>query len=302
MTLLEDIQNSAVDAKCDMGTLLRKCKLLASRLGSQPLEDWLVWESNGYPDNIPVSEYRVWSLQVKGHFTGAYGSGLRNASIPLVYIPAEARKSYERYECRQSIANVENTLAVTKAGMIQVSTSDLAVALGTKVFDGQSCIQAWAEFSSTHFVELVNIVRNRILDFSLALGKVQPLAGEAKGTPAQGFGPSNVTQIFNTKVYGGAANLVGSAHDLSISFHILKNDFVSLEKVLSENGVKDVDVAGLRTAIDGDQPPDSPHSFGPKVSSWIGAMAEKAANGTLKIGLGVAGSLLTKAIAKYYGL
>ncbi len=37
MTLLEDIQNAAIDAENDLGTLRRKCKLLAARLGSQHL-------------------------------------------------------------------------------------------------------------------------------------------------------------------------------------------------------------------------------------------------------------------------
>jgi AbiTii len=31
MTLLEDIQNAAVDSKSDLAALLRKCKLLAAR-------------------------------------------------------------------------------------------------------------------------------------------------------------------------------------------------------------------------------------------------------------------------------
>jgi hypothetical protein len=303
VTLLEDIQNSAVDAKSDLATLLRKCKLLAARLGSQPLEDWLLWESNGYPENIQVPEYRVWTLQVKGNFGGPFGSGFRNAPIPLVCIPESVRKSYDRYECRLSIANVEDTLANSKdSGMVEVSTHDLAVALGTKVYRDYNCLHAWAEFSTTSFVELVNTVRNRILDFTLALWKEEPLAGETGSTSAHGLGASKLTQIFNTTVYGGSANLVGSAHDTSLSFHIVKNDFASLEKVLCENGIKSEDVATLHTAIDGDQPPSSPQSFGPRVSSWIAAMAEKAANGTWKVGLGVAGSLLAKAIAKYYGL
>ena len=59
-TILEDIQNDAVDASKDLSTLLRKCKLLAARLGSQQLEDWLLWESNGYPGDVPVPDYRVW--------------------------------------------------------------------------------------------------------------------------------------------------------------------------------------------------------------------------------------------------
>lgn len=49
MTVLEEIQNEAVDSKSDLGALLRKCKVLAARLGSKQLQDWLIWESNGYP-------------------------------------------------------------------------------------------------------------------------------------------------------------------------------------------------------------------------------------------------------------
>ncbi|MCI0428149.1 MAG: hypothetical protein L0Z46_09060 [Nitrospiraceae bacterium] len=303
MTLLEDIQNSAIDGKSDLGMLLRKCRLLAARLGSQPLEDWLVWESNGYPDSIQVPEYRVWSLQLKGHFSGSFGSVLRNAPIPTVMIPEEARKSYDRYECRLSIANVQDTIASMKnRGMVQVSTQDLAVALGTKVYQNMNCVQAWAEFSAVHFVELVNTVRNRILDFSLALWKQEPLAGETGSSPTHGVGASIVNQTFYTAVYGGSANLVGSAHDSSVSVRIVKNDFASLETVLHENGIKTEDIAQLRTAITADEPPSSPQAFGPKVSAWIAAMTEKAANGTWTVGLSVAGNLLAKAMAKYYGL
>src|SRR5579871_3717688 len=74
MGLLEDIQNAAVDGRSDLGSILRKCKLLASRLGSKPLEDWLVWESNGYPPEVDVPDYRKWSLQIRGHFAGPFGS------------------------------------------------------------------------------------------------------------------------------------------------------------------------------------------------------------------------------------
>src|SRR3990172_1094145 len=107
MSLLEEIQTAAVDANSDLGTLLRKCKVLAARLGSQPLEDWLLWESNGYPENVEVPNYRVWPLRVKGHFFGPFGSGLRNAPIPLALLPEKAKLRYERYECRQSVASIE---------------------------------------------------------------------------------------------------------------------------------------------------------------------------------------------------
>jgi len=54
MTLMDQIQQEAVDSKSDLGALLRKCKVLAARLGSRPLEDWLVRESDGYPQDTEV--------------------------------------------------------------------------------------------------------------------------------------------------------------------------------------------------------------------------------------------------------
>jgi hypothetical protein len=66
--MLEDIQDAAVDASSNLATLLRKCKVLAARLGSQPLEDWLLWESNGYPDDVPVPDYRICRLNFKALF------------------------------------------------------------------------------------------------------------------------------------------------------------------------------------------------------------------------------------------
>ena len=56
MSLLEDIQSAAVDSNSDLGTILRKCKLLAARLGSKTLENWLIYESNGYPLDVSKSQ------------------------------------------------------------------------------------------------------------------------------------------------------------------------------------------------------------------------------------------------------
>lgn len=302
MTLLEDIQSSAIDGKSDLGALLRKCKLLAARLGSQPLEAWIIWESNGYPDEVAVPDYRIWPLEVKGHFSGPAGSGIRNAPIPMACIPEKARKRYQRYECRQSIASIEVSLAEAKSGTVHVSTGDLALALGTKVYQYQNCMQAWAEFSTGHLVELINSVRNRILDFSLAIWKEAPEAGESTGKTSTGLEVSRVTQIFNTTVYGGSANLVGTANASTISFNIDLNDFPSLERVLRENGVADVDLNTLRGALESERAPESGGGFGPKMSAWISKMMGKAAEGSWNISLGAAGNLLAKAISKYYGL
>lgn len=110
MKLLDEIKNDAVASKSDLAALLRKCKLLAAELGSQPLENWLIWESNGYPDDAPVPPYRIWPLEVKGHFAGGFGSSIRDAPIPSHCLPEKVRDHYRAYECRTSISSVEQSL------------------------------------------------------------------------------------------------------------------------------------------------------------------------------------------------
>ena len=155
MSLIEDIQNAAVDSNSDLATILRKCKLLAARLGSQPLEDWLLWELNGYPDEVEVPDYRIWHLEVKGHFFGPL-SEIQNAPIPLACLPERVRDHYRNYKCRQSVASIEEMLRKSEDGTLSVSTSDLAVTLGGKVYQGYNCVKAWAEFSIGHPIELLN--------------------------------------------------------------------------------------------------------------------------------------------------
>ncbi len=302
MSLLDDIQTAATDANSDLGTLLRKCKVLAAHLGSVPLENWLLWESNGYPPDVEVPGYRIWSLELKGHFEGPYGSGLRNAHIPLGCIPEEVRKDYESYKCRQSIASIEATLKQSDKEHLTLSTGDLAVVLGGNVYERLNCMQAWAEVSTMHFVELLNAVQNRILDFTLAIRKEAPTAGESVGNTATAIKPEKVTQIFNTTVYGGSANLVGTAYGSSVVFNIAMDDFASLAHALREEGLSDSDIDELQDAVESDHKPIDGGEFGPKVSCWIGKMMQKAADGSWGIGVGAAGNLLAQAIAKYYGL
>lgn len=302
MSLLKDIQTATIDASSDLGTLLRKCKLLAAHLGNQQLENWLVWESNGYPENVPVPGYRVWPLQVKGNFSGPFGSGVRNAPIPTVLLPENVQESYNKYECRISIASIESLVEKNESGIIALDTSDLSLALGTNVFQNQNCLECWAEFGIARFVDVLNTVRDRVLDFSLAIWKEYPNAGETNSNAQEFPSEDKITQIFNTTVYGGAANLVGTANDSSVAFNIKSNDFESVRRVLQDNGVAEEDIEELKNALAADQPPQSPGQFGPKVSDWIASMIKKASEGTWGIGIAAGGNLLAQILSKFYGI
>ena len=302
MNLLEDIQSATIDASSDLGTLLRKCKILAIRLGNQQLENWIAWESNGYPANVSVPEYRVWPLQVKGHFSGPFSSSINNLPISTAFLPENVQESYNKFEYRRSIASIESLLENNESGLVAVDTGDLALALGTRVVQNYSCLHCWAEFGAVNLVELLNTVRDRVLDFSLAVWKEYPNAGETNSNASESPSSDKVTQIFNTTVYGGSANLVGTANDSSVTFNIKSHDFKSVCHVLRNNGVGEEDINELKEALDEDQLPESPGRFGPKVSSWIARMVKKASEGAWGIGIAAAGKLLAEILSKFYGI
>ena len=300
MILLEQLQEAAVDPNSDLGEVLRRCKVLAARLKSPPLEDWLLWESNGYPDDVDLPDYRVWPIVVKGHFSGPFGSEIRNATIPTICIPEEYREAATRFECRQSVATVSAMLENLEGNTFRIGGGDLAVILGNKVFHEQHCFQAWGESSKSCFTEVLNSVRNRILDFVLAIWREYDAVGNTGNSPA--IDPQKATQIFNTTVHGGAANIVGTTRDSVVIQGLQSGDFNALSEALASSGVETQDLAELRKAIEADPTPSDANAFGPKVSEWIATMISKAASGSWKVGIGAGGSLLAGAIAKYYGL
>lgn len=72
MSLLREIQQAAAatDPAVDLPSLLRKCKILANRLGNPEFKQWVDFELKGYPDLAKLPDYRVFSVCIHGDFTG----------------------------------------------------------------------------------------------------------------------------------------------------------------------------------------------------------------------------------------
>lgn len=58
MSLLHDIQAAVLQDGSDLGPILLRLRLLAARIGSQTLAEWVRHESEGYPPdaNSPVTD------------------------------------------------------------------------------------------------------------------------------------------------------------------------------------------------------------------------------------------------------
>jgi len=57
MSLLQEIQADLLDPKASIGPILLKLRFLAHRLGSDILEEWVKFETEGYPEKCPSSEH-----------------------------------------------------------------------------------------------------------------------------------------------------------------------------------------------------------------------------------------------------
>jgi hypothetical protein len=220
-------------------------------------------------------------------------------------LPEKARPYYEEYSCRESISAIQRLVKKKHSddgASLRLPTGDLPLLLGNNVYRGYSCAESWGEVSEGNFIEILNSVRNRILDFILAIEKQEPEAGESVSSPEKRIEPDKVTQTFYTTVYGGSANIVGTATHSKVTFSITPNDFASLEQFLRQNEVSDEDIAELQQALVEEPPPTDQKKFGPRISAWLGKMVAKAAEGSWNTSIAAAGNLLAQAIMKYYGL
>lgn len=207
MSLLREIQNSAIDSESDLATLLRKCKVLAARLRNPDFKEWVERELSGYPSHENLPEYRIIHVNSKGHFSGAFQSGLRNADIPMVCMPEELREALSTSYILQPIASLEALVSSASSGTLQEPWNpDIVAHLGGGIYDRMHCMQAWKVIPVHAIVAVIDSVRTRVLNFALEIEAESPGAGEA---PADSMPvpQEKVNQIFNTYITGNVQNL-----------------------------------------------------------------------------------------------
>lgn len=300
MNLLKEIQDSAVDQNRSLSEILRKCKVLAARIDSSELEHWLVWESNGYPEVTELPDYRRVPMGLKGNFA-SFAWQMNNHSIPIEQLSEKYRENFRYRECRESISVIEHMILSSGNETIRVDTGALSLDLSNKIFDRTACLSAWGEISSIQLSEITNAVRNRILDFSLALWKKFPNAGEVEHLEkSQQIEQAQVHQIFNTTINGGNTQLIGHAGSSNLTNSIVIGNLASLKKSLEELKVPSVEIQELEQILKVEPALTLNGGYGPKLASWYGKLMQKAADGTWEVAVGTAGGLLAEVIKGYF--
>jgi len=302
MTLLQEIQSDAVHTKTDLTTLLRKCRILAAKLKNEEFKNWVQYELDGYPADAPLPDYRKARAQSYGHFAGGFGSGLRNAPIPLRCIPEQYRELVSAVEFRHGVSALQNLTSHNDGTSLEEHwPADLVAIVASEIYERYNLGQAWKAISPSTVVGILDTVRNRILNFVLEVESAAPNAGEGTLTP--GLTAEKVTNVFNTYIMGNVGNVAtGSSH---VSQHatqtIAQGDWKSLAAYLKSLGVEEEELGELKEAVK-EEPKASVQGFGKRVAPWIGKMITRSAEGAWNVTTTVAANLLSKALAQYYGL
>ena len=309
MSLLHEIQVSAIESDQSVAPILLKLRLLAARLGSGSLEEWVKYELAGYPKGVELPDYRRISVSYRATFSGPFGSGIKNAPIPGYLITQYAGKKWTNHDCRQSVAAIDALIKNSpEDGALQINASDLILLLQGKVYEDYACNSVVGIVSRVALVEIQHAVRTRVLELTLELEKSVPVAAEVslEKTGKSDMGSAEkVTQIYNQTIHGDVGNLTsvssyGAGANLSVT--IGKGDKGAFVEFLVSKGLPQADMEEFADILSTEESGSEEEPFGAKAKEWFAENIKKAASGTWKVGVSVATRLLTEAALKFYDL
>lgn len=304
MSLLREIQADAIDANVDISIVLRKCKVLAARLGNKDFKLWVERELNGYTSKEDLPEYRILEVESHGNFLGIAWKA-NSVPIPPSSIPEKYRDIVTTAYFVDPISSYQWLIRGKENAsdvLSQPWPADLIGLVGSEIYEDMNCVNAWKVISRSTIAALLDTVRNRVLSFVLEIEAEAPDAGEAP-PDARPIPEERVTQVFQTNVMGNVASLITGSQIITHSTEItvIQNDLDSLKQYLASVGIGEPDLKELDQAIQEDTQSGVKGSLGSKVRVWMGKMISKAGSSAWNVATFAAANILIKALETYYG-
>lgn len=201
MSLLQDIQAAVLDDNSGLASALLRLRLLASRLDSEPLALWVRQELEGYSAGT-APPYRVVGVAHRGTFIGPGGGGWQDVAIPPVLIRKVAGERWLKHEVTENISAISQFAQATEEPILD--RSNLALLLHG-IYDNHSCNQVVGVLAISDMKRIVDVVRGKVLDFTIAIEKAEPSVRELD-VSRQASGNESMTeaakQIIQQTFYG----------------------------------------------------------------------------------------------------
>lgn len=246
MSLLREIQQAATDSDVDLPSLLRKCKILANRLGNPEFKQWVNFELNGYPDLDKLPDYRIFGVQVLGDFSGPMGSGLKNAPIPSSCIPEDLREVLFTCRMNSPVAALASLIEDSDGTAQEPWNANITAHSGQQIVRGMNCLRAWKVIPVNQLISITDVIRTKILDFALEIEAENPEAGEAQPN-AQPIPQEKVQQVFNTYITGNGNNITTASQHVSQEANNTNTHAEVFSQLL--DALRSVNDESIRTAV-----------------------------------------------------
>ncbi|MBN1806049.1 MAG: hypothetical protein JW837_12435 [Sedimentisphaerales bacterium] len=293
--LVSELQKDALDANVKVSDLLRKAYVVATKLNIPDFKDWIQKELNGYdPDKDEIPNYRFITGEIRYHNPI---HGLQ----PIIVQNKDWAKALENRHTFQSICEFEDLMANpdTKGSLCMNFSQETENLLFERI--PRLKARPYLFFSRTTILNIIDIVKNTILEWSLKLEE-EGITGDGVSFSEEEKKNAESNQNIHIENFQGIlGNVTGSTVNQNNTLNIKQNDLKSLTRFLESKGVDQEDIEDLKEAVKEEASIESPERFGSKVSAWIGKMISKAAAGTWKIAVSTASQLLTAALKQYYG-
>ena len=302
MKILSDIQQSITVDQSNIAPVLLKLRLLAAKLGSKELESWIRYESEGYPNDVDIPNYRKIPISFTANFAGAFGSGIKNAPIPNHLVEKIAGENWVKHQFRRSISEME--FISKKQDNLYIEASDLILLLQGKVFPDYTCMSVSGTFPASFLIGIQNSVRYRILEFTIQLEKSIPAVASidfSQNKETETFDKQEVSQIFNQTIQGNFTVINSSGHNANISVTIGKGDKSSLINYLVSQSFPEDSAKEFADIVASEKPKSKDVPFGEKASQWIGNNLPKMSE-ICKMTYSTILNLIEKAVLHYHGL
>ncbi len=300
MGFLESIQTDLVEHDKSIASTLLKLRLLAAKLGSDELTEWIKYEAEGYPQDAEIPTYRVVPISFTGTFQGPFGGSLQNVPIPPLLIKEFAGEDWITSRIRESAATVENMASQTNG--ISLDFSNLLIPLRGKIYPHYNPVEIVGFISQSSLVEIANAIRNRLLEITIEIAKKIP---EAEGVELESISryPEVTTQIFHQTIHGNMTNIQSTGADANIQVTINKHDLESLKAGLFRSGLSE-EVSEEVANLISEQEPNNRINAGLNkgIRKWLADRITSGFDTAFKGGVTALTKIVQKAAMQYWGL
>lgn len=241
-SLVLDLQNEIYSDK-PLSIIIRKAHVIARKLALLEFDEWLDKELNGYP-TIDVPDYR----KIKGELKGW---NPYNGWIPLLFENNELEKTVCDREIVNSIINLEEMLA--ESGSLSMAMSGEQNAFFSEKTGFQTHFSIF--FPKSSIANILTIVRNKILDWTLKLEEENILGEGMKFTQQDKTKAAVATQTVNN-FYGNVNYNNGhietqnvTLNNKAIDYDLANKKLTEIENEISTYNLDDVAIADLKELI-----------------------------------------------------